>query len=171
MQHGVHHSKMNILKCFSRLDELYEILDVKLTEIECAIDKSEDPDSDGLFDQSEYYVGIGLAAAQQYLAEAATFSGIDKDKAYKLGPRHKSGLAYIKAIDSAANYWKHEAEWWTDLDTLNNSNPKIRTHVVTVAETSHYQLSNFLYALSNDKEIKLKCLLPIIDEWLGALNS
>ncbi|WP_432467461.1 hypothetical protein [Agarivorans sp. Z349TD_8] len=162
---------MSLLKCLSRLDELYEILDVKLTEIECAIDKSNDPDTDGLFDQSEYYVGVGLVAAQQYLAEAATFSGIDKDKAYKLGPRHKSGISYIKAIDSAANYWKHEAEWWKDLDTLNNPNPKVRRHVATVAETSHYQLSNFLYALSNNKEIKLKYLLPIIDEWLGALKS
>ncbi|XQF93228.1 hypothetical protein ACOBV9_03810 [Pseudoalteromonas espejiana] len=161
---------MNLLKCFSRLDELYEILDEKLTQIECAIDNSEDPDTDGLFDQSEYYVGIGLVAAQQYLVEAATFSGIDKDKAYKLGPRHKSGLSYIKAIDSAANYWKHEAEWWKDLDSLCNSNPKIRTHVTTVAEVGHYQLSNFLFALSNNKEIKLKCLLPIIGEWLDALN-
>jgi hypothetical protein len=171
MQYGVYHSKMNLLKCFSRLDELYEILDVKLTEIECAIDKSEDPDTDGLFDQSEYYVGIGLVAAQQYLAEAATFSGIDKDKAYKLGPRHKSGLPYIKAIDSAANYWKHEAEWWKDLDTLNSSNPKVRTNVASVAEASNYPLSNFIFALSNNKEIKLKYLLPIIDEWLDALNS
>jgi len=151
------------------LDELFEILDLKLTEIECAINNSADPDSDGLFDQSEYYVGIGLVAAQQYLAEAATFSGIDKDKAYKLGPRHNSGISYIKAIDSAANYWKHEAEWWKDIDTLNNSNLKIRTHVGTIADTSHYQLSNFLYALSNNKEIKLKHLHPFISESINVL--
>lgn len=171
MSHGVHNSMMNLLESTSRLEELYEILDLKLTEIDTAINNSADPDTDGLFDQSEYYVGIGLVAAQQYLAEVATFSGINKDKAYKLGPRHSSGIPYIKAIDSAANYWKHEAEWWKDLEKLNNSNPTIRNHVVTIADTDYYQLSNFLYTLSNNQEMKLKCLLPIINEWLSVVGS
>lgn len=162
---------MDPLGCLPRLKELFEILDVKLTEIDCAINNSADPDTDGLFDQSEYYVGIGLVAAQQYLAEAATFKRIDKDKAYKLGARHRSGIPYVKAINSAANYWKHEAEWWKDLDTLNNSNFKTRNDVSTIADTAHYQLSNFLFALSDNKEIKLKCLIPIITEWLKALDS
>ncbi len=154
-----------------RLKELFEILDVKLTEIERSINNSADPDSDGLLDKSEYYVGIGLVAAQQYLAEAATFKRIDKDKAYKLGGRHPSGIPYAKAIDSAANYWKHEAEWWKDLEKLNNTNLKTRNHVSTIANTEFYQLSNFLFSLSNNKEVKLKYLIPIITEWLTALDS
>jgi hypothetical protein len=162
---------MDPLGCLPRLEELFSLLDAKLSEIECEINNSADPDTDGLFDQSEYYVGIGLVAAQQYLAEVATFSGINKDKAYKLGQRHSSGIPYIKAIDSAANYWKHEAEWWKDLETLNNSNPTVRNHVGTIADTDYYQLSNFLYALSNNQEIKLKYLLPIINEWLSTLGS
>ena len=158
------------LGCLPMLKDLFEMLDAKLTEIDCAINNSADPDADGLFDQSEYYVGIGLVAAQQYLAEAATFSGIGKDKAYKLGPRHPSSMPYAKAIDSAANYWKHEAEWWKDLDTLNSDHPT-RNYVGTIADTEHYQLSNFLFSLSGNKEIKLKCLIPIITEWLSALSS
>lgn len=163
---------MNLLATlnFPQLQELFVMLDEKLSEIESAIANSTDPDSDGLFDQSEYFVGIGLVAAQQVLAEAATFARIDKDKAYKLGPRHRSGVSYIRAINSAANYWKHEAEWWKDLDTLNNSSFKTRNDVGTIANTEHYQLSNFLFALSNNKEIKLKYLIPIIEEWLSVLN-
>jgi hypothetical protein len=162
---------MDPLGCLPRLEELFSLLDVKLSGIECEINNSADPDTDGLFDQSEYYVGIGLVAAQQYLAETATFSGIDKDKSYKLGQRHHTGISYINAINSAANYWKHEAEWWKDLDTLNNSNFKTRNDVGTIADTEHYQLSNFLFALSNNKEIKLKYLIPIIKDWLNALDS
>lgn len=152
-----------------RLKEFLEILDVKLTEIASAINNSADPDTDGLFDASEYYVGIGLVAAQQYLAEAATFSGIGKDDAYKLGLRHHSGLSYVRAIDSAANYWKHEAEWWRDLDVLIKDNLN-KCHVGSIANTTHYPLSNFLFALSNNREIKLKYLTPIITEWLNTLE-
>jgi hypothetical protein len=162
---------MDPLGCLPRLEELFSLLDIKLSEIEREINNSADPDTDGLLDQSEYYVGIGLVAAQQYLAETATFSGIEKDKSYKLGRRHYTGIPYIKAINSAANYWKHEAEWWKGIDTLNNSNFKTRNDVGTIAYTEHYQLSNFLFSLSNNKEVKLKYLMPIITEWLNALNS
>ena len=162
---------MDPLGCLPRLKELFEILDAKLSEINCAINNSADPDTDGLFDQSEYYVGIGLVAAQQYLGEVAAFSRIGQDKAYKLGPRHRSGIPYAKAINSAANFWKHEAEWWEDLDRMKDSNSKTKAHVGVIADSEHYQLSNFLFALSNNKEIKLKCMIPIITEWLSELSS
>ncbi|WP_435273789.1 hypothetical protein ACMAZF_10395 [Psychrobium sp. nBUS_13] len=160
-----------IVRCFSRLDELFEILDMKLAEIESAIDKSFDPDSDGLFDKAEYFVGIGLVAAQQHLAEVTTFIGIDKQKSYKLGQRHVSGISYASAIDSAANFWKHEAEWWKDMDPVTNSNTKVKYHVETIAGTHDYPLSNFLYAISGNKEIRLECLLPIIEEWISTLEN
>jgi hypothetical protein len=163
---------MKLIEClsFSQFKELIVILDEQLTEIENEIYKSKDPDSDGLLDRAEYFVGVGFVAAQQVLVEATTFYRLDRDKAYKLGIRHKSGISYIRAINSAANYWKHEAEWWRDLEKLNNSSSKTRNDVGTIADTSYYQLSNLLFALSNDEEIRLKNLIPIIEEWFSVLK-
>lgn len=154
-----------------RLKELFAMLDEKLSEIGCAINDSADPDTDGLFDESEYFVGVGLVAAQQFLVEVASFSGIDKDKAYKLGPRHRSGIAYATAINSAANYWKHEAEWWGGLDEIKSGTIKTMNHVGTIADTNNYQLSNFIFALSNNKEVKLIYLIPIITDWFNSVKN
>jgi hypothetical protein len=162
---------IDAIVCLPRLKELFVMLDEKLSEIGCAIEDSADPDTDGLFDESEYYVGVGLVAAQQFLVEAASFSSINKDKAYKLGPRHHSGIAYAVAINSAANYWKHEAEWWGELDKIKSGNMKTMNHVGTIADTNDYQLSNFIFALSNNKEVKLTCLIPIITEWFNAVKN
>ncbi|MBG9998369.1 hypothetical protein I6E72_05270 [Pseudoalteromonas sp. NSLLW24] len=163
---------INILGNFARLEELFLMLDAKLSEIDLAIQSSADPDSDGLFDQSEYYVGLGFVAAQQCLVETVIFSGLGKNKkAYKLGPRHRCGIAYVAAINSAADWWKHEAEWWVDLDIIKNSNATTVNNVLVISNSNSYQLSNLLFALSNNKEIKLKCLLPIITEWEHALTN
>jgi len=156
---------INILGNFARLEELFLMFDAKLSEIDLAIQSSADPDSDGLFDQSEYYVGLGFVAAQQYLVETVIFSGLGKNKkAYKLGPRHRSGIAYVAAINSAA-------DWWVDLDIIKNSNATTVNNVLVISNSNGYQLSNLLFALSNNKEIKLKCLLPIITEWEHALTN
>ncbi|HEH9425826.1 TPA: hypothetical protein SIA32_001013 [Aeromonas sobria] len=162
---------MDSIVSLSRLKELFSILDEKLSEIGCAINESVDPDSDGLFDKSEYFVGVGLVAAQQLLVEVASFSNINKDTAYKLGPRHRSGIAYATAINSAANYWKHEAEWWGGLDEIKGGNIKTINHVGTIADANYYQLSNFIFALSNHKEVKLMCLIPIITEWFNSVMN
>ncbi|RPA36109.1 hypothetical protein EGC79_18225 [Shewanella vesiculosa] len=165
---------MNMLDtvvCLPRLKELFAMLDVKLSEINFEINNSSDPETDGLFDKSEYFVGVGLVAAQQFLVEAASFSNIDKDNAYKLGPRHRSGIAYATAINSAANYWKHEAEWWGGLDEIKSGTLKTLNHVGTIADTHHYQLSNFIFAVSNNKEVKLIYLIPIITEWFNSVKN
>lgn len=160
----------NMLGTFARLQGLLAMLDVKLAELDAAIKKSADPDTDGLLDHIEYIVGVGLVATQQFISETSVFTGLNKDKAYSMGPRHRSGIAYIQAIDSAANYWKHEAEWWRDLDALQSSSLKTRVHVGTIADCTDYQLSNFLFALSDNYEIRFKCLVPIITKWLDELK-
>lgn len=164
---------MKLIEClsFSQFKELIVILDEQLTEIENEIFQSKDPDSDGLLDRAEYFVGVGFVAAQQVLVETTTFYRLDRDKAYKLGIQHKSGISYIKAINSAANYWKHEAEWLKDLEKLNSSNLKTMNNVGTIADTSYYQLSNLLFALSNDEGIRLRYLVPMIEEWFSVLKS
>lgn len=159
------------LGTFLRLQELFEILDKKLAELDVAIKESAEPDTDGLLDEFEYLVGVGLVAAQQFINETSIFAGLSKNNASKLGPRYRSGIAYIKAIDSAANYWKHEADWWRNLDALQNDGFKTRMHVGIIADCVDYQLSNFLFALSGDKKMRLKCLVPIITEWLVDIES
>lgn len=87
-----------------RLQELFEILDEKLADIETRMEESADPDSDGLCDQGEYFIGLGFVAIQQYLVETIMFTGLTKSDAYKLGPKHPSGATYVGLINASANW-------------------------------------------------------------------
>jgi len=82
--------------------ELFVLLDGKIFEIHNSIRKSVDPESDGLCDRGEYFMGIGFVAAQQYLVDTIV-TGIAKQKAYEWGPVHSSGITFVSLINSAAN--------------------------------------------------------------------
>lgn len=51
------------------LTDLLELLDAKLAGIQDAIASNADPESAGLTDQGEYFIGVGLCAVQQYLVD------------------------------------------------------------------------------------------------------
>ena len=59
------------------LCELLDILDGKLVEIDQLIRKSEDPESDGLLDRGEYFIGVGFVAIQRHLVETILFAGLE----------------------------------------------------------------------------------------------
>lgn len=103
-----------------RLCELSEVLDSKIYEIVECISKSVDPESDGLLDQAEYFIGVGFVAIQQYLNDSLIGININKKKALSLGTIHSSGATSVSVINAAANWWKHEAEWFKNGNVPKN---------------------------------------------------
>ena len=51
------------------LSDLLAILDREIIRVTNAIRSSDDPESEGLPDRGEYFIGVGLAAIQQYLVD------------------------------------------------------------------------------------------------------
>jgi hypothetical protein len=143
-----------------KLCELLELLDQKL----CVIQTSRNPDSDGLCDTGEYFIGVGFAAIQQYLVDTLLFTGLDKRDAFKLGPFHSEGITFIDLFNSAANWWKHEAEWFNKGEV-----PKIGentfNHVKIIAKSEGYELSNVLASICGSSNLSLAAVVPYLKEW------
>jgi hypothetical protein len=144
------------------------MLDKKISGIQLLISSSSDPDSDGLCDRGEYFIGIGFVAIQQHLVETLLFTGINKNEAYKLGAIHSTGVTYISLINSAANWWKHEAEWVNKGEIPKNGNNTF-DHVYAAAKTTDYALSNVLASICSSESISLSAVVPYLREWQAAI--
>lgn len=92
------------------LSELLNILDGKVVEINNLISKSLDPESDGLTDRGEYFIGVGFSVIQQYLTDTLTLTGVSKRSALNVGPRYSEDFTFVAVVNAAANWWKHSAE-------------------------------------------------------------
>jgi hypothetical protein len=147
-----------------RLRELLDLLDVKISEINELIKASPDPDSEGLCDRGEYFIGVGFVAIQQYLVETIMFSGLSKTEAYKLGPLHSFGGTSISLINSCANWWKHEPEWFSAGEIPNNGK-KTFEKVSSVTESPSYQLSNVLASFCGDNIVSFKYVISELEKW------
>ena len=129
------------------LSELLAILDNKLVEISSLIVTSVDPESDGLTDRGEYFVGVGFSAIQQYLTDT-----------------------FVAVVNAAANWWKHSAEWvWQP----KQHGLALRTQgiVTEVSGTEDYPLSNVLSNLQGSSEMTLSALLSNLVLWRSAVDG
>jgi hypothetical protein len=121
--------------CFSvdlsLLVPLLRLIDHQIEEIEVRYAHNpSDGDTFGWFDDEEALAGLGFVACQQLLnatyrpakplraTEPSRKSGAIADERRKLrdgamckGPLHPCGVPYARAIDAAANFWKHQGEW------------------------------------------------------------
>ncbi len=147
-----------------KLRELFVILDKKLDEINLLIKDSLDPDSEGLCDRGEYFIGLGFVAIQQYLVETILFTGLSKAKAFNLGPIHSSGDTFVSLINASANWWKHEPEWW-DAGELPKNGERSFDLVASVTESTSYQLSNVLALFCGNNELRFNFIIPYLEKW------
>lgn len=154
----------------SLLNEFLLLVDDKLTEVNRLISLSADPDSDGLCDKGEYFIGIGFVAMQQYMTDTLLFRGISKESARNLGPMHTSGISYASLINSAANWWKHEAEW-VNAGRVPSNGTRTFEHVASVAPENGYELSNVLASLCTSGDLSLCSVLPWLLEWRNAVAA
>jgi hypothetical protein len=151
-----------------------EILDTELRRINLAIQTSRDPESDGLCEAGEYFIGHGFIAIQRYLTTTRTALRIGASDAYSLPPNVQNGLPLAAVLNAAANYWKHVEEW---VETLNvGKDSELRANALktlqqieTVTPWADYTCANLLAALLDGKALELSSLLPEIEEWRSNL--
>jgi hypothetical protein len=121
------------------LSDVLRMLGERLSKLHSHVDW-EHPEESYLFDPMEHLAGVGVVAAQRYIASICNWLSVDKGEALKEGPK-KKGVPVAAVINAAANYWKHiedgEAAVW----------PKTR-HIleqIGVKLDSSYCVSNALY--------------------------
>ncbi|MEK7801442.1 MAG: hypothetical protein AAB276_03215, partial [Pseudomonadota bacterium] len=96
---------------FYFLETFLKIIDNELSQIFLRIKHSSDPDSDGLCDLGEYFIGHGFSAMQRYIVSTYPQTKMKKADSLKLGPKTNDVLFFVEAVDAGANYWKHKDEW------------------------------------------------------------
>lgn len=161
-----------------------ELLDVEIAAISAKIAESNDPEGDGYYESGEYFMGAGLAAVQKYMTETFHFSDVTQEKALNAGPKLAGNVSFAWIVWSAANYWKHDAEWWEgavytdtpDSDELSRVNilwpesGKSKSNVARLKSFGRfghdYICSNVLAALVDKTEdIRLQSVLPYLKAW------
>lgn len=152
------------------LSELLATLDNKLVEITGLIMDSVCPESDGLTDSGEYFIGVGFSAIQQYLTDTLILTGISKSRAFDIGPRHSDSLTFVAVVNAAANWWKHSAEW-VGQPTQNSLALRTQETVTKVSGAEDYPLSNVLASLQGSSEVTLSALLPNLVLWRSAVDD
>jgi len=151
------------------LSELLATIDAKVFEVMTLIGVSVDPESEGLTDRGEYFIGVGLSAIQQYLTDTLTLTGISKSRAFDIGPRHSDRFTFVAVVNAGANWWKHSAEW-VGQPAQNRLALKTQEIVIEVADTEDYPLSNVLAKLQGTSQITLSTLLPNLVLWRSAVD-
>lgn len=155
---------------FALLRRHLNLLDIELSQINAAIASSRDPESDGLCDAGEYFVGHGFIAIQRYLTATRTGLGVSQSDAFSVAPMLQGGLSLAAALNAGANYWKHMEEWIEVLNRsgdvdLKGSAVKTLQQVETVTRWEEYTCVNLLAVLLDGQALELSRLLPAIGEW------
>ncbi|MBV5347411.1 hypothetical protein [Lamprocystis purpurea] len=152
------------------LADLLAMVDKEILRVQEKIKASKDPETDGLLDRGEYFVGIGVTAIQQYFSDTLTLTGIDKKTALELGPKHSKNYSIFQVINAAANYWKHSAEWYSESELRKDAQRTIQV-VSEVSGTNYYMLYNSLHALLRSSDVTLCSLLPMLVLWRTAVDG
>jgi|GEM_PF-811391 len=178
---------------FYFLEKFLRMIDTELSEIDKQIKQSKDPDSDGLCDLGEYFIGYGFIAIQRYITSTYPQTSFKKMQSLKLGHKINDDLYLLEAINAGANYWKHENEWPFP---LNEGEPddkgmipieidrtgsnlkgiqKITYDTITkITPYADYTLSNLLAGIvlktTNTSNLNFSVLLSFIKEWRKKLD-
>ncbi|MCF6325402.1 MAG: hypothetical protein L3J89_13965 [Gammaproteobacteria bacterium] len=155
----------------SYLEELLNSIDKIISEITSKIKCSVDPESDGILDKGEYFIGVGFCAMQRYLVDVLQDKKIDKGLALQLGPKNKDGVAISIVVHAAGNYWKHSPEWHIWMDELDDRSQKTVDRLVSHDGHAWYVLSDVLHELCNEKELSLCSCIPHLEKWRFAVHQ
>lgn len=162
---------------FYFLTEILDVIDSRIEKIMNEIQTSADPDSNGLFDEGEYFIGVGFSLIQQYMSSTYPSLGINKDDALQLGAKITDQLSYIKAINAGANYWKHQSEWGLvnlitrDISKLSGNAKSTINTVELLTPWAEYTCSNLLAELTREDSFTLSSLLPYVKQWRIDLDT
>lgn len=157
----IHDYDMELLK------DLLELLDGHIERLTANVPHYIDADSWGLYDSTEYIIGLGFVACQGYLA--ATYSDLKVEKAAALRgePRHSSGLTYVEIINHAANAWKHHHEW--SLPSNKGRGHACEALDKLLVDDNADPLTSILGAVVFARSNRLQALLLHLSAWRDAL--
>ena len=151
----------------------FRLLDQEIGPLTAAIASSADPESAGLCDVAEYFIGHGFVAAQRYLTSTRAGMGISAVEAFGCGPMVHGNLTMAAALNAGANYWKHMEEWFETLTEtkaeLKGQALKTLQQLEVVTPWEDYTCSNLLNAILNGQDLALSRLLPMIEVWRDTL--
>lgn len=159
------------------LESLLAIIDGELSLIIDRARQSADPDSEGLFDRSEYFIGIALTAIQQYITSTYAQFKIVRSEALHLPPKIDDNLTFVAALSAGANFWKHRDEWGIranvsrDVDVLNSQARQTIKAIEILTPWDDYTLSNLIACLTPSCELRLAELIPQLVQWRDAVDS
>jgi hypothetical protein len=159
------------------LHDLLALMDGKLSSIVDAARRSADPDSEGLFDEGDYFIGVALTAIQQYITSTYAQFKIDRSDALRLPPKVNENLTFVAALNAGSNFWKHRDEWGLranvsrDIDSLNSQARQTIKTIEILTPWDDYTLSNLMACLTPSGELRLTELVPQLTEWRDAVDS
>ncbi|MEN2701354.1 hypothetical protein, partial [Vibrio cholerae] len=116
------------------------------------------------FERSEYFIGLGFVAIQQYFVETILLTNLNKSKAYTVGPKLSDGVPFASLVNACANWWKHEPEWFNK-DELKDDAQRTIKRVLKFSNSNDFALSNVLAFLIDNKSCRFTYLIPKIQEW------
>lgn len=163
---------------WTSLEKHLDILDTAVSPHLSKINIATAPINESQFEQSEYFFGAGFVAIQKYMLETCNFLRIDPKKAINLKVSDESKASFEAAVWVAANYWKHESEWWSvALESSGDKPPpsNMLRNLDIISEFgsfgSDYLCSNVLWSFSPSNELRLCSLLPLIRDWRRSLEN
>lgn len=156
----------------SSFKEVTGLRDRKLDALDEEIESHPDPDSFGLFDRSEYTIGLGLVACQNYLT--AVMGPRDRDgraRCLGLGPRHPRRHSIAEIINAGANYVKHHPESLTNRTAIAilDSFGVWKHDRTQVGGRLDYPMGNLLFDVLKPARPRFAELLHSLTRWRDAV--
>ncbi len=177
---------------FLQLKSFLELIDTKLVPLYSDIQKTANPDSDGLCDTGEYFLGFGFVAIQRYINATCSNTKVKKPVAIRKGSKINDSTYLAEALDAGANYFKHEPEWPLIInrgevdhgglyplsidksgESLEKFQKKTLEIIAKVTPYGDYTLSNLLADINRGMNLgnyeSFSPLLPFLAKWRDAL--
>lgn len=145
-------------------------VDKVLWDTHLRIKTATDPESEGMCDKGEYFIGIGFCAMQRYLTDVLQDKNIDKGTALLLGPKTVEGLPISMLIHLAGNYWKHSSEWHIGQELEPRSQNTIN-RLFKDNKSKSYPLSEVLADLSDSEHLSFLNFIPFLKKWRQAVDK
>lgn len=146
------------------------LIDARLEHLHTEAKESPDPDGQGIFDHTEYLVGLGFVVCQTYMTAVVSWSKINKRDALALGPKHRTGLSMAQLVNAAANHWKHSSEWSLDAPKPQAAQTlEVISSLGVNTNDGSYPVANTLFQMLIPHQARFANLIPFLTQWRDAL--
>ena len=157
------------------LQEFLDVLDQQFARDTAKLKETHPPQQNIFWDRLSYIAGLGFVMCQQYIHVTYPSSGLDRNRALRLSPKHASGRTIVELVNAGANYWKHYLE---DVDFPTGT---LRKATIEPIEALGFDIeSGCLCEVLLDKIVEtdwrpFRRLLELLNDWrdnlIGSTNN